>query len=299
MPIRPSVEYYRERVRSMTNLPTIPVIATEILRITREDKLSISQMLPIIKKDPPLAAKILKIANSAYFGLQTEISSLRQAIVVIGLRELGYLVLSFSVLKAFIEEGSRYHLFEWNKLWEHSSACGHVAELLGKQLQMEVSGSLYSLGLLHDIGKLVLFRLDSEKYVQSVRLVKKEGIRSYQAEEKVFGVSHGEVGMWLAERWELPEAIVNTIGYHHHPEQLSHTNYRMATALIQVADLVCHLKSMSFESDHFYTVPREEKGWQVIQTQNENMARLDFERFVMSMDDEISTIRKMVELTIV
>lgn len=292
-----SPEYYRDQVYTLTNLPTTPVIATEILKITREDKLSIYQMLPIIKKDPPMALKILKIANSAYYGLREKIESLRQAIVVIGMRELSHLVLSFSVMKLLMSRGDSSGYFEWKQLWKHSVACGHIAQMIDKYLKLTIPSNPYSLGLLHDIGKLILFRIEPDRYIEAIQLVKKENITASEAETEIFGISHSDVGEWLAERWELPKAIVYAIGYHHKPEQVPDTEYQICTSLVQIADLVCNLTSIQFGTEFVQSIPREEEGWKIIQKKYESFKDLDFERFVLSIDDEIETINKLVELT--
>jgi HD-like signal output (HDOD) protein len=155
-----SQDEYRQKVFALINLPTLPVIATEILRIIHEDKLSVNQMLPIIERDPPLAMKILKFANSSYYGLQEKVRSLRHAMVVIGMRQLSELSMAFSVLKNFRSRRWSANL-PWKSFWEHSAACGHIAQLLVEMLNIRVVNSPYSLGLLHDIGKLVMYRVNS------------------------------------------------------------------------------------------------------------------------------------------
>ncbi len=289
-------EYYRNEVYSLTKLPTVPAIAMEILRVTREDNLSVSQMIPIIERDPPLALKILKIANSAYYGLRNRVETLRHAIVVIGMEELSHLVLSFTVLKLLLSRDIGDQWLEWNKLWEHSAACGHIAQLLNKRLRLSVPSSPYSLGLLHDVGKLVLYRIDPEKYTKAVKLAEKDKLTSYDAEMEVFGVTHADAGRWLAEKWELPEAIINAIGFHHKPELVSNPKYEVSTALIQISDLVCNFKSIRFGTGFVQSIPREEEGWKILQKENEKLRDMDFERFVLEIDDDIETIQKMVEL---
>lgn len=292
-----SPEYYRDQVYTLTNLLTTPVIATEILKITREDKLSVYQMLPIIKKDPPMAQKILKIANSTYYGLKEKIESLRQAIVVIGMRELSHLVLSFSVMKLLMNRSDSGGYFEWKLLWKHSVACGHIAQMIDQYLKLTIPSSPYSLGLLHDIGKLVFFRIEPDRYLEAIQLVKSESITASEAENEIFGISHADVGKWLAERWELPKTIVYAIGYHHKPKQIPDTDYHICTSLVQIADLVCNLTSIQFGTEFVQSIPREEEGWKIIQNKYESLKTMDFERFVLSIDDEIETINKLVELT--
>jgi HD-like signal output (HDOD) protein len=291
-----TAEYYRDEVYSLTKLPTVPTIAAEILRVTREDNMSVRQMIPIIEKDPPLALKILKIANSAYYGLKSPVETLRHAIVVIGMEELSHLVLSFTVLKLLFGREMGDPWLDWNRLWEHSAACGHVAQLLAKRLNLNVTGNPYSLGLLHDIGKLVLYRIDPLKYVKAVELAEKNKAASWEVEQEVFGITHADAGRWLAEKWELPKTIISAIGYHHQPDQVPEEQYKSATGLIQIADLVCNFKSIRFGTVFVKSIPREEVGWKILAEQNPALENLDFERFVMEIDDEFETIQKLVQL---
>lgn len=290
-----SAEFYHDKVMSLTKLPTLPVIAMELMQVTRDDKLSVNQILPIIEKDPPLALKVLKIANSAYYGLNSKVESLRHALVIIGMKELSDLAVSFSVFQAFNQEESE-HAFEWKQLWEHSAACGHVSQLLQTQLNLNINSSPYALGLLHDIGKLILYKLDGERYLKSLDLSRAEGIYSYEAEQQLFGVDHMQVGGWIAEKWQLPPILVAAIGAHHHPDLVEDEELKIGTALVQLSDLVCNLQSLNFGTDYLKSIPREEQGWLILQSHSDALAGMDFERFVLGIEDELETIRHLVAL---
>jgi len=290
-----SQDEYRQKVFALINLPTLPVIATEILRIIHEDKLSVNQMLPIIERDPPLAMKILKFANSSYYGLQEKVRSLRHAMVVIGMRQLSELSMAFSVIKIF-DQGDGQRNLPWKSFWEHSAACGHIAQLLVEMLNIRIVNSPYSLGLLHDIGKLVMYRVNSLEYADAYNFAIREKCTSYVAEKEVIGLTHAEVGMWIAERWELPRSLITGIGYHHEPSQVAEPDLALSTALTQLADLVCNFNSIMFGTGYVRSIPRDEEGWAIIKNQCNLMDDLDFEHFVMSIEDEISTINEMIKI---
>ena len=105
------IEEYHRQVLTLVNLPTLPIIATEIIRATREDRVSVNQILPILEKDPPLAMKVLKMANSAYYGIRERVTSLRHAVVIIGLEQLTGLALSFSVIKSVNNDQEQRKLY--------------------------------------------------------------------------------------------------------------------------------------------------------------------------------------------
>ncbi len=290
-----SPDEYRQKVFSLINLPTLPVIATEILRIIHEDKLSVNQMLPVIERDPPLAMKILKFANSSYYGLQEKVRSLRHAMVVIGMRQLSELSMAFSVIKIF-DQSEGQQVIPWKNFWEHSAACGHIAQLLMEVLNLSVVNSPYSLGLLHDIGKLVMYKVNPPEYIEAYNFAMREKVPSYVAEKEVIGLTHAEVGMWIAERWELPQSLIAGIGYHHHPGAVTDPELAISTSLTQISDLVCNFNSIMFGTGYIQSVPRDEEGWSVIKQYSSLMDDIDFEHFVMSIEDQVNTINEMIKI---
>lgn len=287
-------EYYEERIHSLTNLPTLPVIATEILHIVRQDNFSANQLCPLIEKDPPLAMKVLKIANSSYYGLRDKVESLNRAIVILGMKELSQLVMGFSVIKAFGESKEDTH--RWKKFWEHSSACGHVAELLNTQLSTSISSSCYSLGLLHDVGKLTLYKLDPKNFYEALDVAHQESCGLLEAEKSVIGVTHAQVGKWITEKWQLPDAIIYAAGYHHNPKDVSDDQYRVSTALIQLSDIITNLRLFNFGTEFLKTIPFEVDGWSIINESFPSISGMDFEYFVMKLEDELDTIHGLASM---
>jgi len=288
-------EYYRDQIFSLTSLPTLPMIATEILRASREDNLSVNQLLPIIEKDPPLAMKVLKIANSAYYGLKKDVKSLRHAIVIIGMRELSNIAVSFSVIKDLSHDVGDDHI-SWKQFWKHSVACGYVAQLIVEELEISTRSNVYTLGLLHDIGKLVLYRIDPEGYIEAIELKKSRECSSADAEKEVFGVTHSDVGFWIAEKWKMSEDVISAIGYHHHPDKVSEDRFRICTSLVHVADRVCNFRSISFGSEYDSAISQSEEVWKFLQEEFKSLDGVDFESFVSGIEDELKTIKQMVDL---
>jgi HD-like signal output (HDOD) protein len=149
---------------------------------------------------------------------------------------------------------------------------------------------------LHDIGKLVLYRIDPEGYIESFEIAKNNRCSSLDAEKKVFGITHSDVGMWIADKWKISEEIKNAIGYHHNPEKVSDNELKMYVALTQVADLVCNFRSLNFGSDCDFSIPVEAAGWRILQQEYESLGKVDFESFVSGIEDELRTIKDMVDL---
>ncbi len=237
-PISP--DEYRQMIANLEGLPSLPSVAAEILSLRREDKLSVSQMLPTIEKDPPLALKILKMANSAFYGQHYKVDNLKQAIVTIGLNDLTYLVLSFSIIKSFVIEGDQTYWINWTDFWHHSVSAAHISRSLAKSWNLKLSSDPYAMGLLHDIGKLVLFRLDPKRFMDTVNTIRDSEESTIDIEMDHFGITHCQAGVWLAEKWMMPKSIQATIEYHHNPVDCPDSEYRELIGLVRITDQICN-----------------------------------------------------------
>jgi putative nucleotidyltransferase with HDIG domain len=286
---------YQHKVQSLVNLPTLPIIATEIIRITQEDKLSINQILPVIEKDPPLALKVLKFANSPYYGLKENVRSLRHAMVIIGVDQLSQLAMAFSVIRVLHNDNADQQI-PWRLYWEHSSATGYIAQLLQENLGIFTMINPYSLGLLHDIGKLILFRIDPENYITAYNLSKKERIPGYAAEAQVFGFSHEEIGKWIAEKWDLPHPIMNSIAFHHKPAESDDVAVQTSAALVNLADKVANLLKMNFGSEETTTDLDQSESWGILKTQFSDVEEDSLAKFVTKVQSQSDHIRDMIQL---
>lgn len=289
------VKAYRDCIANLVGLPTLPTIAMEIQQIMRDDQLSVAQTVPILEQDPSLAMKILKVANSAFYGMDRPIESLRQAVVILGMRELAGIALGFSVLKA-LSQGSNDQVINWKRFWEHSIAVAHLTELLDDELGIHSEHSPYSLGLLHDIGKLVLHRLDGALYEETRLLAHSETLQGYDAERRMFGLTHMEAGRIIAEKWGLSTAIQETIQQHHDPESIETEDVRIVAAMVNLADYIANLNGMNFELKQLRVDDWVPAGWKVLQQVSFQAKNHSFDEFLLDMDEHWSAIREMVRL---
>ncbi len=290
---------------SLTRLPTLPVIAMEILQITRDDSLSINQLLPVIEKDPPVAMQVLKVANSAFYGLSEPIESLRHALVIIGMEELSHLVMSFSVIRAFEDGGGDLHKqYEkyreqttlWKRFWEHSSACAHVSNILSKKLNLDLEHDAYSLGLLHDIGKLVLFKIEPKLYLKSLNISRKRKATAADVEDEIIGVNHQDVGYWIASRWKLPEVIQLGIANHHAPELSPDEESRLPSALVQLADMIAINMGFYFGTELIRQEPHRTAGWEMLKSKTKILDNLEFSELLVAIENDLKQIEDTVQL---
>jgi putative nucleotidyltransferase with HDIG domain len=285
--------YYEERIKNLVNLPTLPIIATEIIRISREDRLSINQMLPIIEKDPPLAMKVLKFANSPYYGLTEKVQSLRHAIVIIGLTQLTELATAFTIIRAFESDDES---LPWRQFWEHSSATGFMAQLIAEELGITTMENIYSIGLLHDIGKLILYRVDPRNYREAYLLSAKKQIAGFMAEEEIFGFNHAEAGYWISEQWDLPQSLRTGIQYHHSLDAIPDTHLNTLVSIINLADAFVNFRIARFGTRVMPLNAEQLEGWRVLSQHNPNKDWPDFDSFSERIREKSPVINEMVRL---
>ncbi|RMF06381.1 MAG: HDOD domain-containing protein [Candidatus Neomarinimicrobiota bacterium] len=290
----PKRDQFMEKIESMVGLPTLPIIASQLQQVLRDNNLSIGQMIPIISKDPSLAMKILKTANSAYYGLKFKVESLRQAIVIIGMQELTVLALVFSVAKTI--DRDQFSPISWKRFWEHSAATAHIADQLNKKYRLGFPNSAFSIGLLHDIGKLILYLLDGDLYEEAIKLAQSSSYSSVDAENELFGLSHIEAGQLIMEKWNLPDTLQFGAACHHHPQIAPEEEYKRLAALIQTADLLSNAKGLNFGTSPLSTLPENVDGWQLLQVHYPELSATSIDVVLADLDDQMEEIKKTISL---
>ena len=211
------VQKLRQVTEKIIGLPTLPTIVTQLIALVGNPRSSARDVAQLISTDQALTAKILKVANSAFYGFARRIATIQHAIVVLGFEAVKNLGLSVAVLKRF-SSGTEHPLFDRQRFWEHAIACGVAGRMLARKFRYRrIEGEVFVGGILHDVGKLILMEYFPEEFSEALELAEAEGMPIAEAEEQILGVTHAEVGGWLAEKWGLPPALVETIAYHHHP----------------------------------------------------------------------------------
>jgi putative nucleotidyltransferase with HDIG domain len=260
-------------VSNIRNLPTPPIVFHQIQKVINDPKVSAGQIAKILQEDPAMSVKVLKLTNSAFYGLSREIESVKQAVIIVGLEAIKNLVLSASVLDMF--KGKNIDQEFQEKFWRHSLAVGFCARLLarmGRVRGMLDPDSAFSGGLLHDIGKVIMCCFLQEEHMQ----VKKERaadreLPTYQIEERVLGYNHAQIGSILAEQWKLPRRLTEAVSFHHHP-QLA-TSEEMIPYVIHVANVVA--KKTFYDNDEQYLVGTIEEGvLEFMQLTDEDLEKL-------------------------
>jgi HD-like signal output (HDOD) protein len=233
----------REKIQNIIHLPALPTIAMEVIGIIENPRTNVHTLSNIISKDQVLAAKILKIANSPFYGYSKTISTLDFAIVILGFETLKEAVLSVSLISHLSKNISKD--FNINSFWGHSIATSVISREIAKNLGYKILAESFVAGLVHDLGILILNQYFSKEFDEVVQLSKTNNIPITEAEMKVIGVTHDEVGSWLAQRWNFPKQLIESMRYHHNPS-FAVINKQLA-AIVHFAEfLALRIKSCDF-----------------------------------------------------
>ena len=196
--------------------PGMPATAAKLLPLLDNSDSTASEIESIVKYDPGLTANILKLTNSAYFGIPTRVSSVKQAIVLLGWKRLLQLVMTICMSPLMKKTIPGYDLRS-GELWRHSIAVSVAAEILVKSLNISDADEVFTAALLHDVGKLILGGFVKKDLEQIESMVTK-GITFDVAESMVLGTNHAEIGGHILQKWSFPAALVNAVQWHHDPE---------------------------------------------------------------------------------
>jgi putative nucleotidyltransferase with HDIG domain len=197
--------------------PGMPTTAAKLMPLLRDPDSSLARIEDLIKYDPGLTANLLKLTNSAYFGLPSRISSVRQAILVLGRRRLLQLATTICLSGLMTKSVPGYDLPQGG-LWRHSVAVAVAADQLVRHLKIPQGDEAFTAALLHDIGKLILGEYVRED-LPSIQQMVAKGISFDVAEYMVLGTNHAEIGARILESWSMPSELVHAVGWHHDPDQ--------------------------------------------------------------------------------
>jgi HD-like signal output (HDOD) protein len=283
----------KAQVLASGDLPTLPLIALQVGRLASNPLTGMSEIVRIIRNDPPLTAKILRVANSAFYGMPRRIESLNMALVVLGMRELNNLVTCITVLKTFPPQ-SGSHEFDRRAFWEHSAGTGEIARVIATRLHLRLHGVEFTAGLLHDVGKIIFDQNLHAEFIQALTLMAEEKIPSAAAERRTIGLDHAEIGSWLAENWSLPPTITEAIRYHHQPHLAP--EFASLTAVVRLADLFT--TALLDESKRVLVNDElvHDPSWDVLARQNPEIINLDIVRFAEELEENIERARDFIRL---
>jgi putative nucleotidyltransferase with HDIG domain len=211
------------------------MVAQRALVLLNKPEVSIQELVEVVKFDPAITANILRISNSAYFGLRREIHSLHQALLLLGTQELLKIIIASGATRLFSAPTPGYFT-ERQGLWRHSVSCGLMVDLLSQELSLQDHATGFTAGLMHDIGKVVLSLFVEQKFHEIMEVVEQQGVSFQTAEKIILGVDHAEMGGEMARMWDFPDRLRLAITYHHLDKPEAYTDDLIL--LVYLADIL-------------------------------------------------------------
>jgi len=251
---------FKAALREAKNLPTLPGIVNKLTKMADDPETTTEQMGKVISKDHILAAKLLKLVNSAFYGFPQRISSLSSAIILLG----------FNVVKSLIISASIFEVMEDQdvELWEHSLGCAVVCSVIAKRLGVSEPEEVSTAGLIHDIGKVAIKMELAAEYKQINKMMLKDNISMQQAELAILGLDHAEAGGWLTKNWNLPNKLIEPVSCHHDPRKAK--DEQLNSAIIHFSDLL--IRGMGYGHAGDDKVPMlSKRAWQLLDLSPEDL----------------------------
>lgn len=202
------------------HVPPFPKVAKLVSEMLRDPEVSAGALAEVIQYDQVITANVLKICNSAYFGLSRKVASLDEALVVVGNETLKNIIVTSSSARFFKGAVGEGYKLEQGDMWKHSVATGIMAKELSRQIREVDGGSAFTAGLLHDIGKRFLSSFVADDFKAIMMKVVQDGCSFVEAEKELLGASHAELGGMILKQWEFPEEIEHAVLRHHDPDAL-------------------------------------------------------------------------------
>ncbi|MCX7879232.1 MAG: response regulator [Ignavibacteria bacterium] len=249
-----------ELVKNTTSLPSLPEIYIQIEQEITKPDFSMTKISNLISKDPNLTTKVLQIVNSAFFGLQREITNINFALSYLGINIIKSLIFYIHLFSNFKVRGEQKKYLE--QLWQHSLIVASTTYKIAQKYlpnKFEVESS-YTIGVLHDVGKFIL--LNTYTYPQNVTShSEKLFVENIDAELEIYGCTHAEIGAYLLGLWGFPLAIVEGVAYHHKPSLFEKSTFNLATA-VHIANLMYYIPSIDYQ--HFKELNFEKEFFDIV-----------------------------------
>jgi HD-like signal output (HDOD) protein len=250
IPLKP-IELLLEDIK----LPALPQVLLELIRVINDPNCGATDVAEVIRLDMSLTSHLLRLVNSAYYSFPFTIDTVDRAVTLIGTKEISMLAFSSSFLNMFRK---RHILFDIEAFWKHSVSCGIAARSLAKRTRKGNPERYFIVGLLHDIGRLVLATYTPELWQQIFRQEKGKEVLLYVNEEALIGFDHGQFGGALLAQWHFPTTLVRGVKYHHFP-QWSEESYEAVT--VHVADIIVNALGIGLDPWCFVP-PLSLKAWE-------------------------------------
>lgn len=236
-------------------LPEIPSIVFELNEVIANPMSSSEHIAEVVNKSPSLTAVLLRIVNSSFYGLPSKVDKVSLAVTLIGTRETSSLAMGISIMSMF--KNIPKSIIDMYSFLRHSLACGITARILAAHMNLRQTEQLFVSGLLHDLGRLLLFIYFPDESVAVLNKASESGELLYVEEQALLGCDHCDIGKFLTNLWKLPLLLENTVAFHHWP---SKSPEPILASVVHLADILVHAVGYG-STGEFYVPPLDEQAW--------------------------------------
>jgi HD-like signal output (HDOD) protein len=252
----PSLE---ELVLSCDAVATAPELYTRLEEMMAKPDVTLQQIGALIAEDAGLVGRLLRLTNSSLYQLSGSVDTVDRALAIVGTKQVKELVLANSVLDWFSDLPN--DLISMDMFWKHSIACGCAARVIAKTRGLPDVERFYLMGLMHDIGRLVLYGKAPKIAVSALTAAKKDETLLYNVEMDMLGYNHADVGRKLLEQWQLPAAQIAAVGYHHNPSQAG--EFILEASITHIADIIANYTQYGSSGERFMP-PLDPSAWETL-----------------------------------
>jgi len=238
---------------------SLPMMYSRINDAIANPRMSMGDIGRVISEDSGLSARLLRIVNSAFYGFPSKVDTITRAVTIVGTQQLRALALATSVMNMF--KGIPNDLVTMESFWKHSVACGLAARSLATYRRESNSELFFTAGILHDIGRLILYLKVPDLAKKALMRSHAEGELLFEVERDIIGFDHGAVGRALVQGWKLPASLEEVVAFHNSPGGA--TRYPIETAIVHVADIIAHVMMLGTTGEQFVP-PLVSKSWDLL-----------------------------------
>lgn len=276
---------------NITEIPTLPKMVTRILDMMDDPDTKIETIADTLLQDKVLTTRIIRLVNSVFFGIQRDVSSVKDAIVYLGQNQIKNIVLTSSLFSVFPNRNQKFDLV---RLWEHGLGCALISRIVAVMAGYNDPEKAYLGGLLHDMGEIVLSQYYQDEFDKVLDTVIKEHVEFHVAEQRMLGIDHSDLAGLFKEHWGFSDDITEVIAFHHRPQEA--TIDPCLVSIVSIANMFCKVRGL----DYGYVLDiqvamKDQADWKILSENNKKLAHLDMERFTLSMDHKVEEVKTLVK----
>lgn len=281
----------RKLFKDVSDLPTVPAIVSRVIAKLDSPEVEPDEICDLILSDQVLAARVIRVVNSPLYRPAIQISSVKRALLYLGFKSIREMILTSYLIDGF---KNKEQSFDMNLFWMHSFSVGAMSRRIAALVDYGDDEKAYLVGIIHDIGKVFLGHYRNREYGRMLNSISNTSQTTYEAEYELFGTTHSEIGLCLAQRWNFPSSYCDVIS-HHHTSDLADED-PLLTAIVSLADFFC-LSHISASEVAQASIPgsSEENAWNILKQFSGESVADSLEHFLSELSDEYEEISREVD----